>query len=281
MYQIIFFDIDGTLRDESYGIPETTKTAIKMCKENGSYVCLCTGRNVEAISDDVLELKMNGTIASGGSYIEFENKIIKEKFFPINKVEEVSLYLKNADEQTAFTFETNDTVFMNEEAVRILKYSNEEKFRSLTNEERKYVSENEKIIYEDNIDKLKTNIHKVNKICLWSNEEIFEKINQILLEEKIELAQCFKFDTRNYYEIIQKDCNKGDAIKELCKHLNIPIEETMAFGDGRNDIDMLKKAGTAIGMKSGSMEIFKYVDSICEEPFNNGIYLELKRRNVI
>ena len=281
MYPIIFFDIDGTLRDESYGIPKTAKTAIKMCKEKGCYVCLCTGRNNGAIYDDVLELKMNGIIASGGAYIEFENKIIREKFFPANKLEEVWLYLKSVNKQTAFTFETNDTVFMNEDAVRILKYSNEEKFKSLTNEERKYVSENEKIIYEDNIDKLKSNIHKVNKICLWSNEEIFEKIHYILLEEKIELAQCFKYDTHNYYEIIQKDCNKGDAIKEICKYLNIPIEKTMAFGDGRNDIDMLKKAGTAIGMKSGSMEIFKYVDSICEEPFNNGIYLELKRRNVI
>ena len=28
MYRILFFDIDGTLRDEAYGIPETAKTAV-------------------------------------------------------------------------------------------------------------------------------------------------------------------------------------------------------------------------------------------------------------
>lgn len=281
MYQIIFFDIDGTLRDESYGIPETAKTAIKMCKENGCYVCLCTGRNIGAIYDDVLDLKMNGIIASGGAYIKFEDKIIREKFFPTNKLEEVLQYLKNVNKQTAFTFETNDTVFMNEEAVNILESLNEEKFKFLTSEEKEYIRENEKIIYKYNVDKLNTNIHKVNKICLWSDEEIFEEIMDTLSKEKIQLAQCFKFDTRNYYEIIQRDCNKGDAIKELCKYLSIPIEKTMAFGDGRNDIDMLKKVGTAIGMRNGNKEIFKYVDSICEEPFNNGIYLELKKRNVI
>lgn len=281
MYQIIFFDIDGTLRDESYGIPETAKTAIKMCKEKGCYVCLCTGRNIGAIYDDVLELKMNGIIASGGAYIEFEDKIIREKFFEANKLGEVWQYLKNVNKQTAFTFETNDTVFMNEEAVNILGRLNEEKFKSLTSEEKEYIRENEKIIYKYNVDKLNNNIHKVNKICLWSDEEIFEEIIGILSKEKIQLVQCFKFDTRNYYEIIQRDCNKGDAIKELCKYLSIPIEKTMAFGDGRNDIDMLKKVGTAIGMRNGNNEIFKYVDSICEEPFNNGIYLELKKRNVI
>jgi hypothetical protein len=281
VYQIIFFDIDGTLRDESYGIPETAKTAIKMCKEKGCYVCLCTGRNIGAIYDDVLDLKMNGIIASGGAYIKFEDKIIREKFFPTNKLEEVWQYLKNVNKQTAFTFETNDTVFMNEEAVNILESLNEEKFKFLTSEEKEYIRENEKIIYKYNVDKLNTNIHKVNKICLWSDEEIFEEIMDILSKEKIQLAQCFKFDTRNYYEIIQNDCNKGDGIIEICKHLNIPIDNTLAFGDGRNDIDMLKKAGTAIGMRSGSKEIFEYVNSVCEEPINDGIYLELKRRKII
>lgn len=281
MYQIIFFDIDGTLRDESYGIPDSAKTAIKMCKEKGYYVCLCTGRNIGAIHDDVLDLKMNGIIASGGAHIEFENKIIREKYFPTNKLEEVWQYLKNANKQIAFIFETNDTVFMSEEAVNILESLNEEKFKFLTSEEKEYIRENEKIICEYNMDKLNSNIHKVNKICLWSDEEIFEKIMGILSKGKIQLAQCFDFDTRKYYEIIQRDCSKGDAIKELCRYLRIPVEKTMAFGDGRNDIDMLKKVGTAIGMRNGNKEIFKYVDSICEEPFNNGIYLELKKRNVI
>ena len=281
MYQIIFFDIDGTLRDESYGIPDSAKTAIKMCKEKGYYVCLCTGRNIGAIHDDVLDLKMNGIIASGGAHIEFENKIIREKYFPTNKLEEVWQYLKNANKQIAFIFETNDTVFMSEEAVNILESLNEEKFKFLTSEEKEYIRENEKIICEYNMDKLNSNIHKVNKICLWSDEEIFEKIMGILSKGKIQLAQCFDFDTRKYYEIIQRGCSKGDAIKELCRYLRIPVEKTMAFGDGRNDIDMLKKVGTAIGMRNGNKEIFKYVDSICEEPFNNGIYLELKKRNVI
>lgn len=281
MYKIIFFDIDGTLRDESYGIPNTAKTAIKLCKEKGYYVCLCTGRNIGAIHDDILDLKMNGIIASGGAYIEFENKIIRESFFSTDKIEEVWSYLKGLNKQTAFNFETNDIVFMNEEAVNILEKVNEEKFKLLTNEEKEYIRENEKIIYKNNLDKFNFNIHEVNKIGLWSNEEIFKKIIDILSKEKIQLAQCSEFDTLNYYEIIQKNCSKGDAIKKLCKYLNIPIEKTMAFGDGRNDIDMLKKAGTAIGMRSGSKEIFQYVDSVCEEPFNNGIYLELKRRNII
>ena len=39
MYRILFFDIDGTLRDEAYGIPETAKTAVNICKEKKLLCC--------------------------------------------------------------------------------------------------------------------------------------------------------------------------------------------------------------------------------------------------
>ncbi len=281
MYRIIFFDIDGTLRDEAYGIPETAKTAVNMCKKNGYYICLCTGRTIGTITDDVLDLAIDGVIAGGGSHIEFHNKIIKKDFFKENKIKAANFYLKDRSDGTAFTFETDDIVFMNKEAVNILTSLNNEKFNLLTEKERLFVEKNEKITYEENIHSFNEKLHKVNKICLWSTEKVFKKIISIFTDDDIQLSQSFKFDSRNYYEIIQSGCNKGQAIINLCKYLNININETIAFGDGRNDIDMLKTVGTAIGVKSGSKEIFDYVDSICEEPMKDGVYLELKRRSII
>ena len=281
MYRIIFFDIDGTLRDEAYGIPETAKMAVKICKEKNYYVCLCTGRSIGTITDDVLDLEVEGIIAGGGSHIEFRNKLIKKSFFKEDKVREVSFYLEYKSDEAAFTFETDDIVFMNKEAVKILTSLNEEKFKSLTDKEMQFIKKHQKIVYEQNIHRFNEKLHRVNKICLWSREEIFEEIRSIFSDDEIQLAQSFSFDSRNYYEIIKSNCNKGEAILDLCNYLNIPIEKAMAFGDGRNDIDMLKEVGTAIGVKGGNEEIFQYVASICEEPMKDGIYLELKRRNII
>lgn len=281
MYRILFFDIDGTLRDEAYGIPETAKTAVNICKEKNYYICLCTGRTIGTITEDVLALNVDGVIAGGGSHIEFHKKLIKKSFFKEEKVREVNIYLKDKNDDIAFTFETDDIVFMNKEAVKILTSLNEEKFKSLTDKQMQFIEEHQKIVYEENIHRFNEKLHRVNKICLWASEEIFEEIKSIFSEDEIQLAQSFRFDSRNYYEIIQSDCNKGEAILDLCNHLDIPIEKTIAFGDGRNDIDMLKTVGTAIGVKGGNEEIFQYVTSICEEPMKDGIYLELKRRNII
>ncbi|WP_288222539.1 Cof-type HAD-IIB family hydrolase [uncultured Clostridium sp.] len=281
MQQIIFFDIDGTLRDEVYGVPETARNAIKMCRENSIYTCLCTGRTIGTITDDVLNLSTDGIIAGGGSYIEFQNKVIKKSFFNISKMKEASFYLRNLNSETAFTFESDDIVFMNKTAVEILTSLNNEKFKLLNEEDRKSAILKQKIIYEENIHDFNENLHGINKICLWSNEEVFKSLKSIFSENEIQLAQSFKFDSRNYYEIIQKECNKGEAILSLCKHLGIDSNKTIGFGDGRNDIDMLKVVGSAVGVQGGSNEIFQYVDSICEEPMKDGIYLELKRRNLI
>lgn len=252
-----------------------------MCRERGHYVCLCTGRNMGAIYDDVLSLGMDGIIASGGAHIEYSHHTIREMFFPEGNMKKVQSYLGKSGQEAAFTFETNDRIYMNGKAAEILTGLTEEKFQSLSTAQRAYIAAREKIRYCDNAHEIQTRIGQVNKICLWSDETVFREIRAILGDDRISLVQCAPFGTCTYYEIVQTGCNKGDGIMFLCEYLGIPVEHSMAFGDGQNDIDMLKRAGTAVGMKNGSREIFPYVDSVCEEPFRHGIYLELKRRNVI
>lgn len=44
--------------------------------------------------------------------------------------------------------------------------------------------------------------------------------------------------------------DKGSALQQLCDHLNIPIQETIAFGDGENDKEFLVAAGLGCAMKN-------------------------------
>ena len=51
-----------------------------------------------------------------------------------------------------------------------------------------------------------------------------------------------------YLELIPKESGKGEAMIWLCNHLNIPVENAIAAGDGDNDISMIKAAGLGIAM---------------------------------
>lgn len=51
-----------------------------------------------------------------------------------------------------------------------------------------------------------------------------------------------------YAEIISKGVSKASGIRRLAEVLHIPIAETMAIGDGDNDLPMLRAAGHSIAM---------------------------------
>ena len=58
-------------------------------------------------------------------------------------------------------------------------------------------------------------------------------------------------------------------------------EETVAFGDGENDIEMFDVVGTAIAMKNGKEEVKKKADIICDDVNEKGIVLGLEKLGLI
>lgn len=280
LYKIIFFDIDGTLRNETSTVSETTKCALEKCREKGIKIYLCTGRSIGTIPKDVQKLKFDGVIAGGGCYIKIQDKILKDKFFNKNDICCAYEYLKQQLEKTAYTFETKNKIFMNKEAQQILQKSNYEKWKNLSNGEIKRLSVSQNITYENNMSEFCPKTTQIHKICLWCKNVIFSDL-KIILMNKFKLVQTHKFDDRNYYEIIENSSDKGNAIKMVCDFLKIPIENTLAFGDSKNDIDMFQTVFTSVLMKNGDPELFSYASSVCESVNDNGIFMELKRRNII
>ena len=51
-----------------------------------------------------------------------------------------------------------------------------------------------------------------------------------------------------FAETINPACNKGVALAQLAAHLGVTQDETMAVGDGSNDVPMLRWAGTGVAM---------------------------------
>ena len=73
----VFFDIDGTLWDEHFVIPESTKEAIRKLRENGHLAFLCSGRTRAFIQDErLLALGFDGIVAGCGTWIEMDGKTL-------------------------------------------------------------------------------------------------------------------------------------------------------------------------------------------------------------
>ena len=63
-------------------------------------------------------------------------------------------------------------------------------------------------------------------------------------------------------EINAAGVNKGKAMIELGKLLGISREEIMAFGDGNNDLKMLKEVGTGVAMENAISSVKEAADYV-------------------
>ena len=70
--------------------------------------------------------------------------------------------------------------------------------------------------------------------------------------------------------------NKGEALCSLCAALGIPPEETLAFGDGTNDLSMIRAAGCGVAMGNADPAVLAEADAVCGDNERDGLaeYLE-------
>ena len=56
-------------------------------------------------------------------------------------------------------------------------------------------------------------------------------------------------------EIMDKNGHKGNGLKQMAAHFNIPIEDTVAIGDNFNDVPMLEAAGLSVAMGNAKEDV--------------------------
>ena len=93
---------------------------------------------------------------------------------------------------------------------------------------------------------------------------------------EIEMMQD-SFGDKKWLDILQKGVEKYKGITEVAKLEGISNENIIAFGDGLNDIEMLKKCGVGVAMKNALPEVKEQADYITSETNNqNGVVEFLK-----
>ena len=75
--------------------------------------------------------------------------------------------------------------------------------------------------------------------------------------------------------------DKAVGVCSFVKHLGIDISEAIAFGDGGNDIPMLRAAGIGVAMGNASDEVKKHANYITASVDDDGLYKAFKHFELI
>ena len=74
-----------------------------------------------------------------------------------------------------------------------------------------------------------------------------------------------------FTDIVAFDNSKARGMEAICQHYGILQEETIAFGDGANDIEMLEWAGIGIAMGNADEGVKKHANMATTDVDNEGI----------
>lgn len=77
-------------------------------------------------------------------------------------------------------------------------------------------------------------------------------------------------------DIVNIQCSKGEALKNVAEDIGIPIGQTMAFGDNENDLSMLDIAGCSVIMANAAEELkkSKYERTVTNDENGVGTFVE-------
>ena len=84
-----------------------------------------------------------------------------------------------------------------------------------------------------------------------------------------------------FVDITAKGNTKQNGIDQFIKRFGFKLEETMAFGDGGNDIGMLRHAGIGIAMGNAKDDVKAAADYVTDSVDEDGIFKALKHFGVI
>jgi len=255
--KLIFLDIDGTLVSEmlppSYNVIE----AVKGARANGHKVFLCTGRNMPIIGKEIIDVGFDGIIASAGSHIEVEGKVLFDHILPEKTIQEcLSVFHSHG---MYCRIETPEGIYTDPQMEELLKTAKPDKTNSELIRMQKEIEVGIPILpYKEYPQK------GAYKICFTSiNIEAIEKTKKYL-GDRFHYAVYPYANTTSCFngEIIPKGIDKGTAMALVCQYYGIHSEDTIAFGDSMNDYEK---------------ELKNIADVICGNVWEDGVYYEFQK----
>ena len=259
--KIIFFDIDETLyRKATNYLPESTARAIRALKARGIIPAIATGRTLAALPDKVRALAdaegIELFVTINGQYNAFRGEPIACNPMSLAEIERFNaLFARHGWD---YTYVGAEQMASNRQSARM-----DEALAGIG----PYIVAPDYYLHQP-----------VYQYLLY-----IDPAEETALNDSGELGRDYHAMRWHPFsvDLLHADGSKARGIKRVCEALGVPLDETMAFGDGLNDVEMFKTVGYGVAMGDAVPELralAQYQTGTVEE---DGIYNALQHLGII
>lgn len=251
MKYLIACDLDGSLLNRKGEISKLSKEILTKLKNQGHTIVIATGRPFNGAIGKYRELELDtALITDNGGSIEnpMDSSFAKQKtFIPKEMMHKLFSYSKSFIVSSFFSVD---------EVVYAYQYEKklEEYFSGM----------HSRNVIESDFTTL--DIEPTGLVFLI--DEKYQKQFETFIDDNFGHTLSYRLwgtDTQYaIYEVYLKHISKSSALKYLIDHYEIDPQYWIAFGDGINDVEMIRDATHGVAMKNAVDEVLKVCNDVTE-----------------
>ena len=258
MMKAIFFDIDGTLLShKTNSVPASAVRALELLREKGILTFLATGRNYFELPKiaPLRGLAFDGAVSLNGQYCRNDREVIHRA--PLDREAVVTLlrFLEEHPHPAVFVEEGQMYINFHNDHVARVQAAIHSELPPIGDLRRGY----EQPIYQ---------------VMLYMNDVELETLPRL---PNVRLTRW----NLGGVDMIHERGGKAVGIAKVLEYYGIDKAETMAFGDGENDVDMFGAVGTAVAMGNACANAKAAADYVTDKVLDDGIWNALKHFGVL
>lgn len=257
MIKAIFFDVDGTLVSfHTHQVTPGVRAALEQLHRQGIKLFISTGRHPQMLSYVRSIFPFDGWVTLSGQYCYCGDQVIHRNPMDRRAVEEL-VEATSTDAFSCIYLEGRD-IYIN--------YADEHTFTFMKD--------------------LDLPLPPVRDPRRALEGEIYQAIaflsrdNEGLLLDKAPHLKTTRWHPY-FLDVIPSTGGKDKGMEAVLDHFHIPLEQSMAFGDGENDLSMLLHAGVGVAMGSASDDVKARADYVTGTVEEDGILTALEHYGLL
>ena len=258
MASALFFDVDGTLIDSYHNnrtITPAVRAELERAQALGHKIFLSSGRGRMLLTPELLEPAWDGMVLINGGYVEVGGKTIYETRMDPELARKTAAFLEAQGPDTEYLIMCARKMYTRPEnhAMRAFfsRGGHEEIFT-----------------FDFDLDEVLMQAIKMETLTPVEDRARMTSLVHEVLGPQI---SCDGHGGEGTFELYPTAISKAKGVQVALEHLGIEVRDSYAFGDGTNDLEMLRFCGCGVAMGNAEDAVKAEADIICPPVWEDGL----------